>query len=166
MILGMPAFTAVHVLLSLLGIGSGLVVLWGLCSAKPMNGWTALFLASTLATSLTGFFFPFHGFTPGLAVGVLSTAVLIPTLSARYLRHLRGAWRGVYVVGAVVAFYFNAFVLVVQSFLKISALHALAPTGSEPAFVLVQAVVLLFCFVAGLLAIRRFHPGALPTVPG
>src|SRR5271168_3367077 len=101
MIFGMTGFTLVHVLLSLLGIASGLVVLSGLCTANPRNGWTLLFLASTLATSLTGFFFPFHGFTPALGVGVLSTVVLVATIAARYALHLAGPWRWIYVVGAV-----------------------------------------------------------------
>lgn len=165
MILGMTTYTAVHVLLSLIGIGSGLVVLQGLCTARPMIRSTALFLSSTLATTVTGFFFPYHGFTPALGVGIVSMVVLVATLYARYRRHLTDAWRWVYVVGAVVAFYLNAFVLVVQSFLKIPALHALAPTGSEPPFVVAQAIVLVLCAVAGVIAVRRFHPATLHPLP-
>jgi hypothetical protein len=161
MILGITTFTAVHMLLSLIGILSGLVILLGLLTADPMNGWTRLFLATTLATSVTGFFFPFHGFTPALGVGVLSMFILAATITARYGLHLRGAWRWIYVVGAVAALYFNSFVLVVQSFLKIPALHALAPTGSEPAFVLAQGIVLAFYLMAGFVAVKRFHPAAL-----
>jgi len=157
MILGMTTFTAVHVLLSLIGILSGLVILFGLLTANPMNGWTLLFLATTLATSVTGFFFPFHGFTPALGVGILSMFILAATIASRYTFHLEGVWRGVYVVGAVAALYFNSFVLVVQSFLKIPVLHALAPTGSEPAFVLAQGIVLVFYAVTGFLAVKRFH---------
>jgi uncharacterized protein YggT (Ycf19 family) len=157
MILGMTTFTAVHVLLSLISILSGLVILFGLLTANPMNGWTRLFLATTLATSVTGFFFPFHGFTPALGVGILSMFILAATIAARYTFHLEGVWRGVYVVGAVAGLYFNSFVLVVQSFLKIPVLHALAPTGSEPAFVLAQGIVLVFCAVTGFLAVKRFH---------
>ena len=103
MILGMTFFTAVHVLLSLIGILSGLVVLVGLCTANPMNAWTLLFLISTLATSVTGFFFPFHGFTPALGLGIVSTVILATAISARYRFHLAGAWRWVFVVGAVAA---------------------------------------------------------------
>jgi hypothetical protein len=158
MILGMTTFTAVHVLLSLIGILAGLVVLFGLLATNPMNGWTLLFLATTLATSVTGFFFPFHGFTPALGVGILSMLILAATTAARYGFHLRGAWRWVYVVGAVAALYFNSFVLVVQSFLKIPVLHALAPTGSEPAFIVAQGSVLIFFVVTGFLAVKRFHP--------
>jgi hypothetical protein len=158
MILGMTTFTVVHVLLSLIGILSGLVVLVGLLTAKPMNSWTLLFLATTLATSLTGFLFPLHGFTPALGVGVLSIVILAATIAARYAFHLAGAWRWVYVVGAVVALYFNSFVLVVQSFLKISVLHSLAPTGSELPFVIAQGIALIFYVVTGLLAAKRFRP--------
>jgi hypothetical protein len=158
MILGLPTFTVVHVLLSLIGILSGLVVLVGLVTAKPMNAWTLLFLATTLATSLTGFLFAFHGFTPALGVGVLSIFILAATIAARYGFHLAGAWRWVYVVGAVVALYFNSFVLVVQSFLKIPVLHSLAPTGSELPFVVAQGIALIFYVVTGLLAVKRFRP--------
>ena len=157
MILGMEPFTAVHVLLSLIGIFSGLVVLFGLCTANPMNGWTLLFLATTLATSVTGFFFPIHGFTPGLGVGTLSIFILAVTIVARYGFHLAGAWRWLYVVGAVAALYFNSFVLVVQAFLKIPLLHALAPTGSGPIFALAQGVALAFYLVTGYVAVKRFR---------
>lgn len=157
MILGMTLFTAVHVLLSLIGILSGLVVLYGLCTANPMNAWTLLFLVSTLATSVTGFFFPFHGFTPAIGLGIVSTVILAIAISARYRSHLAGAWRWVFVVSAVVALYLNSFVLVVQAFLKIPALHALAPTGSEPAFKLTQGVALVFYLVTGFLAVKGFR---------
>ena len=157
MILGMTTFTAVHVLLSLIGILSGLVVLLGLLSANPMNGLTLLFLATTVATSVTGFFFPFHGFTPALGVGILSILILVATIAARYGFNLAGAWRWIYVIGAVAALYLNSFVLVVQSFLKIPVLHAMAPTGSELSFVVAQGIVLIFYLVTGLLAVRRFR---------
>lgn len=160
MILGMTTFTAVHVLLSLIGILSGLVVVFGLLTANPMNGWTLLFLATTLVTSVTGFLFSFRGFTPALGVGILSMFILAVTIAARYSFHLAGAWRWIYVVGAVAALYFNSFVLVVQSFLKIPILHMLAPNGSEPAFTLTQGIVLVFYLVTGFLAVKRFHPAA------
>jgi hypothetical protein len=165
MILGMTTFTAIHVLLSLIGVLSGVVILFGLLTANPMNGWTLLFLATTLATSLTGFFFPFHGFTPALGVGILSMLILAATIAARYGFHLGGAWRWVYVVGAVAALYFNSFVLIVQSFLKIPVLHALAPTGSEPAFVVAQGIVLVFYLMTGFLAVKRFHPAMRNAQP-
>jgi hypothetical protein len=151
-------FTAVHVLISLIGIVSGLVVLSGLLGSKMMNGWTACFLATTIATSVTGFFFPFHGFTPAIGVGILSTLILIITLVARYSKHLAGAWRWIYVIGAITALYFNSFVLVVQSFLKIPALHVLAPQGTEPPFAIAQGIVLISYLVLGYMAVKRFRP--------
>jgi hypothetical protein len=163
MILGMTTFTFVHVLLSLIGILSGLVVLVGLLTAHPMNSWTLLFLATTTATSVTGFFFPFHGFTPAVGVGVLSIVILAAAIAARYGFDLAGAWRWVYVVAAVTVLYFNSFVLVVQSFLKIPVLHSLAPTGSELPFVVAQGIALIFYVITGFLAVKRFRPA--PNFP-
>ena len=154
----MDTYTLVHVILSLIGIASGLVVLYGLVTANPMNGWTLLFLVTTVATSLTGFGFPFHGVTPAIIVGILSLLVLTAAIAARYGYHLAGSSRWIYIVGAVVALYFNVFVLVVQSFLKIPALHVLAPNGSEPPFAIAQGIVLVLFIIAGFLAVKRFHP--------
>jgi len=161
MILGMTIFTAVHVLISLIAIVSGLVVLFGMFAGKALNGWTAWFLATTVATSVTGFLFPIHGFTPALGLGILSLIVLAVAIAARYGRHLHGQSRWIYVVGAVVALYFNSFVLVVQSFLKVPALHALAPSGSGPVFALAQGAVLLFYLVSGFIAAKNFRPTAV-----
>jgi len=113
---------------------------------------------TTTATTLTGFGFPFHGLTPAIGVGIVSTLVLALAIAALYLFHLAGSWRWVYVVGCVIAQYLNCFVLVVQAFLKVPALHALAPTQSEPAFKLAQGFVLLAFIAIGVLAVRRFHP--------
>jgi len=158
MILGMPTYTFVHVMISLVGIVSGFVVLYGLLTADRMNGWTLVFLGFTAATSLTGFGFPFHGVDPAIIVGIISLVVLAVAIAARYAFHLAGAWRWIYAVTAVIALYFNVFVLVAQSFLKIPALHALAPKGTEPPFGIAQGVVLLAFIVAGVLAVRRFRP--------
>jgi hypothetical protein len=160
MILGMSAdtFTLVHVVLSLVGIGSGLVVLFGMLGAKRLDGWTALFLATTVLTSVTGFFFPVAGFLPSHAVGILSLVFLAAALVAFYVYRLAGAWRWIYVVGAVVALYFNVFVGVVQAFRKVSFLEPLAPTQSEPPFVVAQLVVLAIFIVLGVIAVRKFHP--------
>ena len=106
---------------------------------------------------MTGFFFPFQGFTPALGVGILSILILVAAIAARYGFNLAGAWRWIYVIGAVAALYLNSFVLVVQSFLKIPVLHAMAPTGSELSFVVAQGIVLIFYLVTGLLAVRRFR---------
>jgi hypothetical protein len=162
MILGMSvsAFTILHVVISLLGIAAGLVVLYGMFGSNRLSGWTALFLATTVLTSVTGFFFPSTAFTPAQAVGLLSLAVLAAALLGLYVFHLGGTWRTIYVAGAVVALYFNSFVLVAQAFQKLPLLHALAPTQSEPPFVVAQVVVLVIFALLGLFAVRRFHPAA------
>src|SRR5207247_5147650 len=130
MIFGMTTFTIVHVVLSLIGIFSGFVVVFGLLTAKRLDGWTALFLMSTVATSVTVFLFPFDRFLPSHAVGILSLIVLAVALLARYVRHLAGAWRWVYVVTAVIALYLNVFVLIVPLFLTVSALNDIAALHS------------------------------------
>jgi hypothetical protein len=153
-------FTLLHVVLSLIGIVAGLVALFGMFRNHPLNGWTLVFVVTTLATTLTGFLFPFRGFTPAIGTGIVSSLVLAPTVLARYTFRLAGRWRWIYVVGAVVSLYLNCFVLVVQAFLKVPALHALAPQGNEPTFVLTQGLVLVLFVIAGFLAVRRFHPAA------
>jgi hypothetical protein len=149
--------TLVHVAISLAGIGSGLVVLYGLLTARRLDRWTAFFLATTLATSVTGFFFPFVHFLPSHAVGLVSLVVLAATLFARYVRHLERAWRSIYVIGAVLALYLNVFVLVVQSFMKVPALKAMAPTQSEPPFQIAQLAVLALFVVLAVAATLRFR---------
>ena len=160
MMLGMSlsTFTTVHVIISLVGIGSGLIVLFGLFSAKRLNGWTALFLLTTVLTSVTGFGFPFTHITPGHKVGVISLVVLAITLLARYSFHMLGKWRWIYVVTAVIALYLNVFVLVVQSFEKVPALRAMAPTQSEPPFLVAQLVVMAIFIVLTIFAVKKFHP--------
>lgn len=164
MMLGMSlaTFTVVHVAISLVAIAAGFVVVFGLLAAKRLDGWTALFLATSALTSITGFMFPFEKITPGIVLGVILLAVLAVTVPARYSFHLAGAWRSIYAIGATLALYLNVFVLVVQSFEKAPALHALAPTGTEPPFVVTQLVVLIAFIVLGALAARRFRKGAPP----
>lgn len=163
MIFASTGFTLFHTALSLIAILTGLVVLRGLIRNEALNSWTLWFLVTTVATTLTGFLFPFRGFTPAIGTGIVSTAVLAATIPARYAFHLAGAWRRIYVIGAVVSLYLNCFVLVVQSFLKVPALHALAPQGTEPPFAIAQGVVLLLAMVSGYLAVRRFRPGPTQT---
>jgi len=160
MILGMSTstYTMVHVILSLVGIFAGLVVVFGMLSSKTLEGWTALFLATTVLTSATGFPFPRDHILPSHIVGVLSLIVLAIAIYALYSRHLAGSWRWIYVVGAVVALYLNVFVAVVQSFLKVPTLNALAPTQSEPPFLVAQSVALLIFIALAVVAIRSFHP--------
>ena len=158
MIFGMAPFTLFHVILSLIGTVTGLVVLAGLISSESKPGWTLVFLITTVATSATGFLFPFGGFTPAIGVGIISMIFLITAIIALYVYRLAGAWRWVYVASAVVSLYLNVFVLVAQSFQKIPALNALAPTGSEPPFAIAQGIVLVLFIIAGFLSLRRFHP--------
>ena len=151
-------YTIIHTLISLVGIFTGLVVLFGLLAGKRLDGWTKWFLITTVLTSVTGFFFPFHGFTPAIALGIMSLSVLAVAIFARYPRQLAGHWRWIYVVTAVIALYFNVFVLVVQTFEKIPALHAMAPTQTEPPFKLTQLVVLAIFVLLGIIAAIRFRP--------
>lgn len=150
-------YTIIHVIISLVGIFAGLVVLVGMLGSKRLDGWTKWFLITTVATSVTGFFFPFHGFTPAYPVGVISLILLAIAIFARYSRQLAGAWRWIYVVTALIALYLNVFVAVVQSFLKIPALHAMAPTQTEPPFKLTQLVVLALFVVLAIIAAIRFR---------
>jgi hypothetical protein len=165
MIWGMTTsiFTLVHVVLSLVGIGAGLIVMWGLLAGKRLDAWTAIFLASTVATSVTGFGFPFHEFLPPHDVGVISLFVLALALVARYPFHLSGAWRWIYVVSAVIALYLNVFVGVVQAFQKVPALKGIAPTQTEPPFLIAQLAVLVLFVVLAIVATIRFAPGRLRT---
>ena len=159
---GIPTdtFVQVHVVLSLIGIAAGLVVLYGLLTAQHLGGWTALFLATTILTSVTGFPLPPVGFDPARAVGVISLIFLGTAAAALYVFNLKGAWRWIYVCGAVAALYLNVFVAVVQSFQKIPFLRPLAPTQSEPPFLVVQLVILAAFAVLGILAVIRFRPKA------
>lgn len=156
----MNAFLWFHVALSLVGIGSGFVVVFGMIGSKSCKGWTTIFLWTTLGTSVTGFLFPIHGFTPALGTGIVSVVTLAFTFYALYARKLFGGWRTVFVVTAVIAQYLNFFVLIVQSFLKIPALHALAPTRKEPPFAIAQGAALLLFIVLGILATKRYRPVA------
>jgi hypothetical protein len=160
MILGMSvgAFTLLHVVITLVAIGCGLIVVGGMFASHKLAGTTAMFLLTTALTSVTGFLFPVHGFTPALGVGILACVILPVALFALYKEHLVGAWRWVYVIAAIASLYLNVFVLVVQSFVKISALNALAPTQSEPPFAITQAVVLVIFILIALIAVVKFRP--------
>jgi len=165
MILGLPTsvFTAIHVLLSLVGIGSGFVFVFGLVRDREFNRWTSLFLGTTTLTSLTGFAFPFHGMTPGIVIGILSMIVLAVAMVARYTLRRAGSSRWIYLVSAMLALYFNVFVLIAQSFEKVPALKDLAPTQSEPPFAIAQLAVLALFVAITVRALKRFHTGAVHT---
>lgn len=150
-------YTIVHTLISLVAIFTGVVVVFGMLGGSRLDGWTKWFLVTAVATTITGFFFPFHGFTPAIGLGIISLPFLALTLFARYPKHLSGAWRWIYVIGAVICLYFNLFVAVVQSFEKIPALHAMAPTQTEPPFKHTQVVVLALFILLGIVAVIRFR---------
>ena len=162
MILGMSlsAFTTLHVVISLIAIASGIIVMFGLLGSSRMPGLTAIFLLLTILTSATGFLFPFEKLLPSHMVGILSLVLLAIACLALYVMKLSGPWRWIYVLTALASLYFNVFVLVIQSFLKVPALHALAPSvpPSEPPFAVVQGVVLVFFVIVIIGAVRRFRP--------
>jgi hypothetical protein len=159
MILGMSTatYTFLHVLISLIGIGSGLVVMFGFIAGKRLDTLTAVFLTTTALTSVSGFGFPFDHLLPSHKLGMISLVVLAIAISARYVFHLAGSWRWIYVVGASMALYLNVFVLIAQLFMKVPALKALAPTQSEPPFLAAQILVLLIFVGLTILAAKRFH---------
>jgi hypothetical protein len=170
MILGMSvaAFTQLHVIISLIAIVSGILVVLGMLSARLMPGMTTLFLIMTVATSVTGFMFltpvdaprVIGSLDPPKVIGVISLVLLVLAIVALYSYKLAGSWRGVYVISAIIALYFNCFVLVVQSFQKIGFFHALAPTQKEPPFAVAQAILLILFVGLGIAAFRKFRPFA------
>jgi hypothetical protein len=165
MILGLTlaTFTLLHTVISLVAIALGVVVLFGMLKSERMPGLTALFLITTVLTSVTGFLFPSGAVTPAQIVGAISLVALAFALLALYAFDLNGAWRWVYVSTAVLALYLNVFVLVVQAFQKVPGLNALAPNGSEPPFVVAQSIMLLLFAWLGYQAVRNFRPDALTS---
>lgn len=160
MILGMSVstFTGVHVVLSLIGIFSGFIVLFGMFGARRLPGWTAEFLLTTVLTSVTGFFFPRDHLLPSHVVGIISLVLLALAILALYGYRLARSWRWIYVAGAVAALYLNVFVGVVQAFQKLTFLQPLAPTQTEPPFLIAQAVMLAVFVLFGIVAVRSFYP--------
>lgn len=162
MVLGMSlaTFTLLHVIISLIAIAAGLVVMFGMLGSRPQPGLTAIFLLFTILTSVTGFLFPFTQLLPSHMVGILSLVLLAIACVALYVMKLSGPWRWIYVLTALISLYLNVFVLVIQSFLKIGPLHALAPSvpPSEPPFAIVQGIVLVLFVLAIIRAVRRYHP--------
>ena len=160
--MGMTAFTLFHVALSLAGIFSGFIVVFGLLTGKRLDGWTALFLVTTVLTSVTGFLFPFHKVMPSHILGVLSLIALVVAIFARYMLQLAGGRRR-YVVSSVIALYFNVFVLVAQLFMKVPALKAMAPTQSEPPFKVTQLAVLVIFVALTIGSAKNFRDAQLRT---
>jgi len=158
MIFGLTTFTLIHVVVSLVGIIAGLVVAGGLLAGKRLDRWAAVFLVTTIATSATGFGFPFVTFLPSHAVGIVSLVILPVVIVAHYVKHFAGAWRRTYAVGVVLATYLNVFVLVAQLFRRIPALVVAAPTQSEPPFAITQLLVLALFVWLGVAADKGFSP--------
>lgn len=154
----LATFTIIHVVITAIAIASGFIVIGGLLTAQSMPVTTAIFLLFTVATSITGFLFPFNGFTPAIGVGIVAMVVLLVTLAARYLYGFAGSWRWLYAGGIVLSLYLNVFVLIAQSFQKVPALNAYAPTGSEPPFLETQGAVLALFVILGLLSLWKFRP--------
>jgi hypothetical protein len=150
-------YTIIHTLISLIAIFTGFVVMFGLIAGKRLDGWTKWFLITTVATTVTGFFFPFHGFTPAFNLGLITVPILAITLYARYPQRLAGAWRWIYVIGALLSLYLNVFVGIVQSFQKLPALKAIAPTQTEPPFAITQLVTLAIFVVLIIIGTIRFR---------
>lgn len=160
MMLGMSlsAFTTLHVVISLMALAAGFATVRAMLAGRIAPRWTALFLATTILTSMTGFGFPATALTPGHIFGFASLAALGVAVAALYFGRLHGWWRPAYVVTALIAFYLNAFVAVLQAFLKIGFLHSLAPTQAEPPFAIAQIALLAAFAVIGFMTLRRFHP--------
>lgn len=160
MILGMSlqSFTVFHLILSMIGIAFGFIVAGGILASNRLPGWTALFLLTTILTSATGFLFPFTKLLPSHIVAIISLVLLAVALYALYAKDLSGVWRTVYIVTAMLALWFNVFVLIAQSFQKVALLNVYAPTGAEPPFAITQGVVLVFFILAIVVGIRRFKP--------
>lgn len=156
--LSLEAFTFLHVVISLVGIMTGLILLAVMLQNGDLAGWNAFFLVSTILTSVTGFMIPAKTILPSHIVGAISLVALAVALFALYGRKLAGPWRATYVVTAIIALFLNCFVAVAQSFGKFAFLNKQAPTGSEPPFAIAQAIVLLVFLIAGFFAVRRFRP--------
>ena len=150
--------TIFHTLISLVAIVAGIPVVLGFLRNETSR-WTKTYIVTTALTLITSFMFPYNGFTPAIGVGILCILIFLPVLYAKYRTALTGIWRLVYVVGSTALLYFNCFVLIVQSFLKVPPLHALAPSGNEPPFAIAQGILLVVAIVVGFLGARRFGRG-------
>ena len=159
MVLGMSlsTYTILHVILSLIGIGTGFIGLFGLINGRLLSPWNVVFLVTTILTSLTGFGFPNTKVTPGIVLGILSMIVLAIALLALYVFHLKGGWRRTYAITAMIALYFNVFVLIAQTFEHVPVFHALAPTGAETPFKVAQTLLLVLFAVLISAAAKKFR---------
>lgn len=159
MVFGMAPLLALHTLISVACILSGIVVVWGILNNRTLPAWTAVFIVTALVDDISGFPLPPFGLDPPRILGIISLIVLVPQIAARYLRGMNGIWRGIYAGTSVATLYFNIFVLIAQTFAKVPAAHALAPTGTEPPFAIAQGIALVLFLAIGWVAVRRFRPG-------
>jgi hypothetical protein len=160
MVLGisLATYTIMHVIISLIGIASGLIVLFGFLNTRLLTPWNGLFLLTTVLTSVTGLGFPNTKVTPGIVLAILSLIDLAIALFALYARHLNGGWRRIYAITAMIALYFNCFVLIAQLFEHVLALHALAPTQTEAPFKIAQLLLLILFIICIAAAAKKFRP--------
>jgi hypothetical protein len=165
--LSIANFTILHVVITLSAIVSGFVVMFALLSSKRPAGLTVIFWLFTVATTVTGFMFPFNGFTPAIGTGVVATLFFVVGLIAIYIKKCIGAWRWIYVVTMMVSLYLNVFVLITQSFQKLKFLNPAAPMVGPPfadptntQFVIAQVATIVFFLVVGFLAVRKFRPNS------
>jgi hypothetical protein len=155
--LSLHTFTQAHVIISLVGIVTGLVALAGMLGAQRPDGWTKAFLIATTLTTVTGFLFPAARLTPGgVGTAAATAGVLALAIAGLYVFRLSGKWRTIYVLSAVTALWLNCFVLVIETFRKISFFNAFAPTQTEPPFLIAQVIMLAAFVVAGWMAVKRF----------
>ena len=162
--LSLATFTQLHTIISIIAIATGLIALVAFARGNWRGGIMQVFVWTTVATTVTGFLFPFNGFTPAIGTGLVSSVVLVVLLFALYRSKLQGGARTVFAVTATISLYLNLFVLVVQSFLKIPALHALAPLGKEPPFVAAQGVMLLAAIALGYFSVKARRRGPVLAV--
>jgi hypothetical protein len=164
MVLGLSlhAFTVLHVIITIVELFAGLVVVLQMVVGNR-SGLNGVFLTAGALTTLTGFLFPYHGMTPAIVLGFITVPFLLLAAVAWYTGRLRGTWRVIYALSALILLYLDAFVAVVQSFEKIGPLHVLAPTGKEAPFAVAQGLVLLVFIVIGYLAVKRFRPVVLAS---
>lgn len=153
--LSLETFTFLHIAISLIAIAAGFIVVGGFLTGRQLAGATFAFLMMTIATNATGLLFPFSTFLPSHAVALISLVILAVAGFAHYGRRQHGAWRNIYVFTAVAALYLNVFVLIVQTFTKNPALAAIAPTQSEPPFLIAQGLTLVGFLILGFLSVRR-----------
>jgi len=160
MVFDLATYTAVHTVISLIALASGVVVVADLFAPRVRRSWTALFLVTAVLTSATGFGFPFHGVLPSHVLSAVALATLAAAIYALYAAHLSGFWRLTYAISVVANLFFLVFVGIVQAFGKIPILHGFAPNGNELPVTVSQVVALVIFVALGIAAAKVFHRSA------